>query len=213
MSADELRRTFRQLDPAAMDEAEAQQAARDRAQATNTSPDKLDPTMANTRDDGGGVRSRWNENPPSADEVAHAQQIARETGEPIELFGDAYQAIDGTIGRPPRPLQLKNPPQAGAAGATEVYRLGAEARQNAIRTGFSDVEVRINAPNVSRTEVAAEFARRGNYVDDRGVRRIVVNCRDGVFVPSGPIQVTPPIHVDGGGDDTERTEAPARTGS
>jgi hypothetical protein len=225
---DQLRRmTGKALDPAEMAKVKAEQEAQARAQAT-TSSDPLDPVMTHSRDEGGNVRTRWNDTEPptglgrsSPDEIAQAQAIAGYTGEPIELFGNTYRGIDGTIGRPPRPLQLKGVPQRGPAGAAEVYRSAVVARDKAIRAGFNDVEVRITAPNVTRAELAAEFARPTNpgvYYDGQGVRRIVIHCAGGeVYRPPTPIQVPPPVHIDEGpgrDDDGDGTGArvPATTG-
>jgi hypothetical protein len=206
MTADQLRGVFRrQLDPATITAEEQAQAAQGRADATNQS-DPLNPAMANSRDEGGNVRSRWNETPPdAANEVAPAQHISSVTGEPIELYGDGYVGIDGQIGRPPRPFQLKSPPQAGRAGAVEVYRNAVVAYGKARDHGFMRVETHIRAANVTRAEVAAEFARPtapGVFNDGVHVSRVVVYCSDGVFVaPSGPGMVPPPVHIDAGQDD------------
>lgn len=180
------------------------QGARDRANATNQS-NPLDPTMAHQQDVGGNVRIRFNEVPPSATEITQAKGIAQATGEPVELFGDGFGGIDGTIGRPPRPLQLKGPPQAGQAGATAVYDSAVVAHEKAVRFGFRDVETQITAPNVTRAEVAAEFARQGNpasYIGGGAVRRVIVYCKNGeIYVPPSTPVVPPPAHVDTGSEE------------
>ncbi|ADJ49060.1 hypothetical protein AMES_7235 [Amycolatopsis mediterranei S699] len=194
---------------------EAAQEAQSRANATNQS-NPLDPQMAHPPQDvGGNVRIRYNELPPSNSEIAQAQGIARSTGEPIELFGDGFGGIDGTIGRPPRPLQLKGPPQAGQAGAAVAYESAVVAHEKAVRFGFSDVETHITAPNVTRAEVAAEFARQGkpaSYVGGGAVRRVVVYCKNGeIYLPPSTAVVPPPVHVDSGKDEA-RTPAGAGAG-
>ncbi|HEY7068843.1 MAG TPA: hypothetical protein VH479_01960, partial [Acidimicrobiales bacterium] len=202
MTPDQLRRVAgREIGKQA--DVEAEQAAQDRAKATNQS-NPLDPVMANgPQDVGGGVRIRWNEIPPSNAEITQAQGIARATGEPVELFGDGSRGIDGTIGKPPRPLQLKGPPQAGPAGATKVYDSAVVAHEKAVSAGFRDVETHITAPNVTKAEVAAEFARRGNpgsYVGGGAVRKVQIYCSDGIYVPPSTAVVPPPVHIDEGSD-------------
>ncbi|MFG1608058.1 hypothetical protein [Actinoplanes sp. NPDC049265] len=212
MSPDELRRVAAREIGKQPDVADAQ-AAQDRANATNRS-NPLDPVMAHSQDAGGNVRIRYNEVPPSATEISQAQGIARATGEPVELFGDGFGGIDGTIGRPPRPLQLKGPPQAGRAGTAAVYESAVVAREKAVRFGFRDVETHITAPNVTRAEVAAEFARQGNpgaYIGGGAVRRVIVYCKNGeIYVPPSTAVVPPPIHVDSG---NEQQRTPAGTGA
>lgn len=209
MTPDQLRRVAaREIGQQAA--VEAAQAAQARANATNQS-NPLDPVMAHPPQDvGGNVRIRYNEVPPSQAEIAQAQTIARATGEPVELFGDGFGGIDGTIGRPPRPLQIKGPPQAGPAGAAAVYDSAVIAHEKAVRFGFRDVETHIVAPNVTRAEVAAAFARPGNpgtYLGGGAVRRVVVHCRNGeIYVPPSTPVVPPPIHVDAG--EEERIPAP-----
>jgi hypothetical protein len=205
MTTEQLRGVFRkEFDPKTMAEVEKKQVEQGQADATNAS-DPYNPAMANSQDEGGGVRTRWNkEKSDLKTEIEPAKHISSVTGEPIELFGDGYVGIDGQIGRPPRPFQLKAPPQAGRAGAVEVYRNAVEAYRKAVRSKFTRIETHIRAANVSRAEVAAEFARPsapGQYIDGVHVNRVVVYCRDGVYVaPSGPGMVPPPAHVDAGQD-------------
>jgi hypothetical protein len=97
-----------------------------------------------------------------------------------------------------------------------VYRSAVIARDKAITNGFSKVEVHIEAPGMSRADVAAEFAKPsapGTYLDGTGTAKVVVHCSGGeVFEPpsQGAPFVPPPGHVDGKTDDKEK--AGARTG-
>ncbi len=212
MTPDQLRRVAA-AEMGKQADVEAAQQARDRANATNQS-DPLNPAMANgPQDVGGNVSIRYNERPPSNAEITQAQGVARSTGEPVELFGDDFGGIDGTIGKPPRPLQLKGPPQAGAVGAAKVYESAVVAHEKAVRFGFRDVETHITAPNVTRAEVAARFARQGNpagYIGGGAVRRVVVYCKNGeIYLPPSTPVVPPPVHVDTGDD--QRT--PVTTGA
>ncbi len=187
---------------AAQPKAEADQAKADRAKATNAS-DPYDPVMANTEDQGGNVKIRWNEVRPTDGEIAQAKQLAAQTGEPVELYGDGYRGIDGNINK--RPLQIKSipdgpPPMQGPAG---VRRSAEIARAKAIRDGFGNVEVQLEAQGMTRQQVAAAFTdpkANGVYLDGTGASKVVVHCSDGVYAP--PPQGRPatplpgPIHVD-----------------
>jgi hypothetical protein len=196
---------------------EAAQAAAERAKATNAS-DPYDPVMAHTEDKGGGVKIRWNEVKPSDAEIAQAQRLAK-AGEPVELYGDGYRGIDGKIGD--RPLQIKGvpdgpPPLQGPAG---VRRSAEIARAKAIRDGFSDVEVHIEAQGMTRKQVEAAFAdpnAKGVYLDGTGVSKVVVHVSDGPpYTP--PPQARPatpmpgPIHVDDDRKADDRQKADAGT--
>ena len=78
--------------------------------------------------------------------------------------------------------------------------------------GFRDVETHITAPNVTKAEVAAEFARQGNpasYVGGGAVRKVQVYCSDGIYVPPSTAVVPPPVHIDAGSDQEEKTPAGA----
>jgi hypothetical protein len=206
---DGLRR-FAQREIAAQADVEASQAAQARAQATNQS-DPLRPAMGTPLDEGDGVRVRFNESPPLGTEVTQAKLVAGQTGEPVELFGDGYRGIDGTIGDPPRPLQLKGPP--ASLGPAEVYRNAVVARTKAIKNGFSNVEVHIIADGLPKAHVAAEFAHPsvpGTYLDGAGSGKVVIHCAGGeVYLPPSqamPI-LPPPAHVD------EHDKTPVGAGS
>jgi hypothetical protein len=180
---------------------EAQQGQQGRAQATNAS-DPLDPTFSNTRPEGGGVTSRFNETPPSPTEIGQGQGIAARTGEPVTLFGDQYPGIDGVIGADPaRPLSLKGAPQT-AEGPGIARRVAVDAHTKASAHGYSDVEVHITS-QYTVAEVEAAFNApgvQGVFADGSIVTRVVVWCTDGAYVPPVPFRpvVTPPVRPDTG---------------
>src|SRR6185436_12695256 len=78
--------------------------------------------------------------PPDQTEIDHAKRVQTAHGEPVTLFGDdvrheTYPAIDGTIGDPPRPLQLKTfgtNPEPYAARAAAMWALE-QAQQYGVR--------------------------------------------------------------------------------
>jgi len=195
-------------------EVEEEQAAAERAKATNAS-DPYDPVMAHheVKD---GVPIRYNEVAPTDTEIGQAKRLAAQTGERVELYGDGYRGIDGKIGE--RPLQIKGvpdgpPPLQGPAG---VRRSAEIARSKAIRDGFSNVEVHIEAQGMTRQQVAAAFAdpkANGVYLDGTGASKVVVHCSDGAYTP--PPQARPatpvpgPVHVDDDkkADDRQKADA------
>jgi hypothetical protein len=201
-SADQLRAmTRRYMDPATRAQVEADQAQQGRAQATNAS-DPLEPTFANTRDEGGGVTSKFNETPSSPAEITQAKAIAARTGEKVTLFGDGYPKIDGTIGEPPRPLSLKEAPRT-AEGPAINRRVAEDAYTKA--QGYSDVEVHITSEyTVAEVEEAFNApGAQGTFLDGSIVRRVVIWCTDGVHTPTAtpfrPV-VAPPTRPDTGQD-------------
>ena len=104
-----------------------------------------------TRDEGGGVSSRWNGNdPPDPVEIQQARMVAAATGEPVVLYGNSFAGVDGTIGNPPRLLQLKAAPDA----ATLVHVI-ATAKQNAQTHGDRGLEVHVDARGLTLAQAAA----------------------------------------------------------
>jgi hypothetical protein len=224
MTTDQLRRlAWKYI--AAQPDVEIHQGKAAEATATNAS-DPLRPTFVNNQPEGGNVTSHWNRARPN--EVPEGQRIAARTGEDVHLFGDQYRGIDGTVGEPPRPLQIKAP--TAAKGPAEVYANAAEARANAQAHNFRGVEVWIFADGQSVKDVAAAFAeqrapvgkpdtpkmRIGELVDGVYVRRIVVVCPDGVYTPVPTPRVPPAVHPRRDGDTDEApssTRAPVPAGA
>ena len=103
-------------------------------------------------DEGGNVSTRYDTpgGKPSAKEIGEAQRLASRTGEHIELFGDNYAGIDGTIGNPPRPLQLKG----YTGGAADAVKMAQDALTNAKGAPYSRVEVSIEAPSITRARLS-----------------------------------------------------------
>ena len=92
----------------------------------------LDPKMKNgpVPDPRGDVHTRSNDKPPA--EVDQGLRLNKNTGERVDLFGDDYPGIDGTIGQPPRPLQLKAVP--ATEGIENIPRVAGDALKKAQRT-------------------------------------------------------------------------------
>ena len=179
-SPDELRRRLRQ----AMAEQPQVDADRQRAaqiQDTNA-PDPRQARFDHDRDEGGGVTSRWNsKNRPSDRELAQAKDIAAATGDRVVIYGDSFGGVDGTIGAPPRLLQMKSAPDAAA-----LVRVLNEAKQNAQRFGDRDLEVHIAAPDLTLAE-ATEALRKAPVPFGSWLARVTVHVRGGHFdvPPSG----------------------------
>jgi hypothetical protein len=146
--------------------------------------DMLDPKMKNGPIQQGSkdVWSRWNDNEAKA-EIPQAETLNANTGERVEVFGDDYPGIDGTIGTPPRPLQLKSIP---ATNAIEDITRSAETAVTKARThGFTRVEVSIEAPGRTVAQVKAAFeSSKVRYADLKSVSRVRVWCDDGIYEPT-----------------------------
>jgi hypothetical protein len=110
-------------------------------------PRDVDILYRHRRDEGGDVTTRWNGNdtdrPPEV-EIGQAKQIAKATGEPVVLYGNAFGGVDGTIGRPPRLLQLK-----AAHDAPTLVRVIRTAKENAQQFGDRGLEVHVLAPQLT----------------------------------------------------------------
>lgn len=165
----------------------------------------LDPQMTNppTQQGGADVWARWNDKPPA--EIGEGVRLNAKTGERIDLFGDDFPGIDGTIGRPPRPLQLKAVP--ASEDIANIPRVAGTALEKARTHGFSRVEVSIEAPGRTVAQVREAFAKNPTaFTDGSGVTRVRVWCDDGVFEPTSFKPVIPPPHVD---PDPNRDKVPA----
>jgi multisubunit Na+/H+ antiporter MnhB subunit len=170
----------------------------------------LDPNMKNGPVQQGGkdVWARWTDKPPA--EVPQAERLNAKTGERVEVFGDDYPGIDGTIGHPPRPLQLKSVP--ATEPIPEIPRVAGDALDKANANGFSRIEVSIEAPGrtVKQVQEAFEASKRA-FTDSKGVARVRVWCDDGVFEPTS---FTPRIAPHPGPDvkDPDKQKVPAGVG-
>ena len=178
----------------------------------------LDPKMTNgpRREGGADVWSRWNDVQPSGKEIGEATRLNQRTGERVDLFGDTFPGIDGTIGRPPRPLQLKGVP--ASEGIENIPRVAGEALENARGHGFSRVEVSVEAPGRTVAQVREAFVKNptpwtkdpGRLTRGTGVTRVRIWCDDGVFEPTSFRPVIPPPHPD---LDPDKDKVPAGAGS
>jgi hypothetical protein len=159
----------------------------------------LDPPMKNgpTKQGTSDVWVRYDDSPPMSREIGEAQRLSQRTGERVDLYGDSYPGIDGTIGsNPRRPLQLKGGiDDAGPVGAKKAAESAVDALADARKTGYSQVEVSIEAPNVTRAEMAAELRLQTEpYFDGGTVTRLIIWCKDGPLAPSPVRVVVPPPH-------------------
>ena len=117
-------------------------------------------------------------------ELAQAERLAAASGEEVHFFatdpqGQQYPGIDGTIGNPRRPMQLKG------ADATKVNsnRFQAqEALQKAVNAGISHVEVYIEDLARTPAQVEAEWPR--DMVDTQGNSRRPGSVFDGDVIAS-----------------------------
>jgi hypothetical protein len=131
----------------------------------------------------------------NAGELTQAEHVQAETGEEVHFFGkDAllrdYPVIDGTIGDPRRPMQLK---QTHAVDGASGARYQAQTALEAARVGSTKaIEVYIEALDFTRAQVEGAWgdpmvgrARGGGGVpsapvfDGAIIGKIVVTCKGG----------------------------------
>jgi hypothetical protein len=163
-----------------------------------------------------GVSVSYEKNPPSPSELQHAKDIQARTKEPVRLFGDSpsqqsYRGIDGTIGEPPRALQLKeltgNDPSYLKVDAHDAFVRAGKA-------GYSNVEVHLKIPGKTVAECKAAWngkpgAPRGTEIgwetrlrlqwSKMPLSRVVIEAADGVWVvdppPTSPNLPTVPVNT------------------
>jgi hypothetical protein len=176
-SADALRTKLRKE----IDRQPGIQARRDAAEAAQKTnvPDPRQAGFDRERDEGGGVTARWNgadDQRPSEREIGEAKVVAAATEEPVVLYGNNFAGVDGTIGNPPRLLQLKSAPDA--ATLTTVI---ATAKQNAQRHGDRGLEVHVVAQGLTMDQAMAEL-QRNPVTFGAWLGRVVVHVQGG-FIP------------------------------
>lgn len=134
-------------------------------------------------------------------EFEHAKLIQTRTGEPVHLFGDTpsgktYPGIDGTIGEPPRPLQLKN-----LADPSYLKVHASDAFEAAAKHGYDKVEVHLRVKDSTIAEIKAAWEGKPGH--PRGAEigwetklsmaraklplaRLVIEGKDGVWIVEAP---------------------------
>jgi hypothetical protein len=181
--------------------AKAEQTAKAQAQAKPRSAgDPLRPILKHV-EWRNGVTIHYEKIPPSEVEIAHAGEIQARTGEPVHLFGDTpsgktYPAIDGTIGEPPRPLQLKD-----LADPSYLKVHASDAFEAAAKHGYDKVEVHLRVKGSTIAEI--KVAWEGKPGHPRGAEigwetklsmaraklplaRLVIEGKDGVWIVEAP---------------------------
>jgi hypothetical protein len=155
----------------------------------------LRPLLKNTKQVGDKVWIHYENVPPEAADIPHAEALAKAKGEPVHLFGDtaskqSYPGIDGTIGNPPRPLSLKSHSLDANAGSARFAAQEALAKAKA--QGYTQVEVSIEMPGKTVAEVKAAWDVKadvpgahelGPYYEGKVIAKLEIRCKDGVWSP------------------------------
>ena len=200
-------RTQDQVERIARDRADAfrmrEQAAQVQARArAHYHDDPLDPDLAIT-EPAGNVILRYEGRAarggrPTPEEILQGQDVARSTGERVEIFGDTpmgnnYPGIDGVIGVPPRPLSLKRSRGVDQVGYARVH--ARDALTSAAGAGYSHVEVHVHMDGCTVAEIRA--ALDGVPANPRGagplfdavdtIAKYVFHGTDGTFMIEPPL--------------------------
>jgi hypothetical protein len=180
---------------------EADSIAHEVARATDN---PLRPLLRNVRPiRGTRVTVHYEKTPPDAHEISQAVELSRRTGEEIHLFGDTasgynYPGIDGTIGEPPRPLQLKD--AAVQAHPNLARKMAGDALLKAKDAQYTKVEVHIKMPGSTIAEVRAAWDAPpplpsdplpGAAFDGDVVTSIDIQCKDGTWTLTPPLEGPP----------------------
>jgi hypothetical protein len=187
------------------------------------SGDPLDPQLQHA-EQRGNIRLRYETRAPSAEEIAQAQALARESGMEIELFGDTpagrdYPGIDGILKPGPRPLSLKEV-QPSTPLPEGLRGHAASALEKAATEGYTGVQVHIWCPTRTVAEIRAAWnspvtgANRPIF-NGNTVTRIIIQGMDGLFIvlpgPALPgIRIpfpTGPSQSDGAGNSNRGADA------
>jgi hypothetical protein len=176
----------------------------------------LRPLLKNAKQVGDKVWVHYENVPPEAADIPHAEALAKVKGEPVHLFGDTaskqkYPGIDGTIGNPPRPLSLKTHSMGANAGSARFA--AQEALIKAKAQGYTQVEVSISMPGKTVAEVKAAWDVKpdipgahdlGPYYEGKTIAKIEIRCSDGVWSPPKGKALTGPAPKLGTSDDDKQ---------
>jgi len=162
---------------------------------------------------GRGVFKQRGAKSPTANEIALAERLAAEAGDEIIVPRNANQAgIDGYFRRSGQPVQFKT---LASSSASKVVTRANEAYSAARDSGWKNVDLRIEAPQLTKAQVlarwnAAHATPSVKPMPGGHVRSITVYCSDGVLsipVPTGAVPVPArPVPAGGGSDETDETE-------
>lgn len=144
----------------------------------------------------GNVTIRYENALPADFEVDQAKKLQAYKGEDLVLFGDtalkqSYPGIDGTLGSPPRPMQLKHiPPNDPAFPPSSVRGTAMGALEKARAAGIHHVEVYIQVEGYTLAEVEAGWSgpltghdvprAPGPVFDGDVVARLEIHCKNDV---------------------------------
>src|SRR5262245_23213231 len=176
----------------------------------------LRPILRNVKQVGDKVWIHYEKVPPEAGDIAHAEAIAKATGQPVHLFGDtasgiSYPGIDGTIGNPPRPLSLKS--HTTGANAASARFAAQQALIKAKAHGYSQVEVSVSMPGKTVAEVKAAWDVKpdipgahdlGSYYEGDTIAKLQILCSDGVWSPPKGRALTGPAPKLGTSDEEKK---------
>jgi type III secretion translocon protein HrpF len=161
--------------------------------ATNLG-DPVHPQLAQTtvRD---GITIHYEASIPEPHEILQAKNLQTARGEPVVLFGDdatksSYPGIDGTIGDPPRPMQLKRTPDPDLSRGNTAWAARSQAMaalEKAKKHNIRDVELYIESPQWTRAELQANWSKPdatsvetpGPVFDQDYISRIEIAAKDG----------------------------------
>ena len=156
--------------------------------------DMTHPRLAQSTMSPGGVEIRFESSLPGGHEIMQAENLQRVRHERVVLFGDdatksAYPGIDGVIGIPPRPMQLKVTPDPARGNTAWAARSQAMAAlEKAQKANIRGVEVYIDASHHwTMADVqknwsvpdASSIQTPGPVFDKDFVSRIEINAKDG----------------------------------
>lgn len=150
--------------------------------------DPLNATFTNQKTRPSGVVVEWNEHEPADNhEMKGADKLAAKEG-PVRFYGDNFPGIDGTVGDPPRPMQLKHIAEGVDNGL--VRHRAAQALDKAAALNIPNVEVYVDAPNLDVADVQDHWNHPDPF-DNRPprpafsgnlVNKVVVWCKNGTLV-------------------------------
>ncbi|AFE04347.1 hypothetical protein COCOR_01875 [Corallococcus coralloides DSM 2259] len=127
-------------------------------------------------------------------EIEQASELHQRSKEAVVLFasdaaGNSFPGIDGTIGSPPRAIQLKYLPTSADASAARSTAMGALER--ARNAGFNDVEVYIKSDGKEMKDVQAGWGGPlsadggprtvGDVFENQIIKLIEIQCSNGVL--------------------------------
>ena len=137
---------------------------------------------------------------PALKEAEMAEKLAAERGDDFVFPPNPDQpAIDGFWRSSGRPVQLKKLQSGPAKQAQNMVKNANEALDNAVKAGWTDIELHIEAPGITKQEASVRWHQTNRVPELRdmsggNITSVTVHCSDGPIELPTVVERPPAAH-------------------